>query len=80
MNKNQIVERIIEGYERSTKNNNTFLKAIKSIKWEKQFKCEDGYYFIYEDITLETLTLNPFETYAIIWEGNNFIDLNRRGK
>lgn len=48
-------------YDVSTHNVNRFLQTIKSIKWEDTFFADDEYYFIKDNMTFITTSLNPFE-------------------
>lgn len=55
-----IHNRLQEAWETSTINDNRFAVAIGSIKWDDMFSCEDGYYFILGDYTLEVPDMDPF--------------------
>lgn len=48
-------------YEVSTHNANHFLEAINSINWDNKFYADNEYYFIKDEMTFTTTSLNPFE-------------------
>lgn len=55
-----IFETIKNAYETSTYNNNRFATILSSIKWDSEFYADGEYYFIKDDMTFTTPSLNPF--------------------
>lgn len=55
-----IFNNLKDAFERSTKNNNLFEKALLSINWDNQFQADEEHYFIKDDLTFTTPSLNPF--------------------
>lgn len=56
----EIFAKIKEAYYSSTLNNNYFADTLAMITWDSEFYAEDEYYFILDDMTLVTPSLNPF--------------------
>ena len=56
----RIFEKLKEAYETSTKACNRFEKALKSIKWDKQFYADGEHYFCLGKFTFTTPSLDPF--------------------
>lgn len=50
----KIFETIKEAFETSTHNNNRFLKALKSVKWEAEFTADGEFYFCLGSLTFTT--------------------------
>lgn len=61
----EIYNNIKEAYEASTHNFNKFAATLESIKWDAKFFADEEYYFIKEDLTFTTPSLNPF---SMDWE------------
>lgn len=57
----KIFETIKEAFETSTHNDNRFLKALKSVRWEAEFTADGEFYFCLGALTFTTPSLNPFE-------------------
>jgi hypothetical protein len=55
-----IFYKIKEAYETSTRNNNYFAEALKSISWDDTFFADGEHYFIKADLTFTTPSLDPF--------------------
>lgn len=47
-------------YEESTLNSNFFAKRLDRIKWDSTFEADGEYYFILDDMTFTTPSLDPF--------------------
>ena len=52
---------IKEAFEVSTQNHNSFVEKLNSIKWDSKFFADDEYYFIKDDLTFTTPSLDPFK-------------------
>ena len=52
---------IKEAFETSTKNTNRFQQVLNSIKWESIFFADEEYYFIKDELTFTTPSLDPFD-------------------
>jgi hypothetical protein len=62
-NEFELISKLIESYKSSSRNNNQFERFIKSTKWEQTYKTEDEtMVFQKADITLEVMSLNPFDS------------------
>lgn len=57
-----IFEILKEAYETSTHNINRFAEKLSAIKWDNEFRADDEYYFIKDDMTFTTPSLDPFKT------------------
>ena len=56
---------IKEALETYTHNCNRFSQLLGSIKWDSSFFTDEEYYFIKDDLTICTPSLDPF---AMKWE------------
>ena len=62
-NEFELINKLIESYKSSSRNNNQFERFIKSTKWEQTYKTEDETtVFQKADVTLEVMRLNPFDS------------------
>jgi hypothetical protein len=65
---------IKEAFETSTHNCNRFSEALDSINWDSSFFADEEYYFIKDDLTICTPSLDPFnmkwEASAIFTDGS----------
>lgn len=62
-----IFYKLKNAYECTTRSNNLFEKALKSIKWENTFFADGEFYFIKGDLTFTTPSLDPFN---MSWEAS----------
>ena len=60
MNTLNIFYKLKNAFECSTQNNNLFEKALKSIKWDKQFYADSEHYFCLGKFTFTTPSLDQF--------------------
>lgn len=62
-NEFELINKLLESYKGSSRNDNKFEKIVKSTKWEQTYKTEDDT-TIYQkaDVTLEVMSLNPFDS------------------
>lgn len=62
-NEFELINKLLESYKGSSRNDNKFEKIVKSTKWEQTYKTEDET-TIYQkaDVTLEVMSLNPFDS------------------
>lgn len=49
-----------EAYGRSTQNNNAFARALSKIKWDYTFYADGEHYFVLDNLTFTTPSLDPF--------------------
>lgn len=63
INEFELINKLLESYKGSSRNDNKFEKIVKSTKWEQTYKTEDDT-TIYQkaDVTLEVMSLNPFDS------------------
>lgn len=62
-NEFELINKLLESYKGSSRNDNKFEKIVKSTKWEQTYKTEDEtMVFQKADITLEVMSLNPFDS------------------
>lgn len=52
---------ITDAFERSTKSDNAFARAIENTDWENKFEADGELYFVSGPLTLTTPSLDPFE-------------------
>ena len=62
-NEFELINKLLESYKGSSRNDNKFERFIKSTKWEQTYKTEDET-TIYQkaDVILEVMSLNPFDS------------------
>ena len=62
-NEFELINKLLESYKGSSRNDNKFEKIVKSTKWEQTYKTEDEtMVFQKADVTLEVMSLNPFDS------------------
>lgn len=62
-NEFELINKLLESYKGSSRNDNKFKKIVKSTKWEQTYKTEDEtMVFQKADVTLEVMSLNPFDS------------------
>lgn len=62
-NEFELINKLLESYKGSSRNDNKFEKIVKSTKWEQTYKTEDEtMVFQKSDVTLEVMSLNPFDS------------------
>lgn len=62
-NEFELINKLLESYKGSSRNDNKFEKIVKSTKWEQTYKAEDEtMVFQKADVTLEVMSLNPFDS------------------
>ena len=62
-NEFELINKLLESYKESSRNDNKFEKIVKSTKWEQTYKTEDETtVFQKADVTLEVISLNPFDS------------------
>ena len=62
-NEFELINKLLESYKGSSRNDNKFEKIVKSTKWEQTYKTEDETtVFQKADVTLEVMSLNPFDS------------------
>ena len=62
-NEFELINKLLESYKGSLRNDNKFEKIVKSTKWEQTYKTEDEtMVFQKADVTLEVMSLNPFDS------------------
>lgn len=62
MNTLDIFEKLKNAYECSTRRANYFKQALESVKWDSTFFADEEYYFIKDDLTFTTPSIDPFCT------------------
>ena len=62
-NEFELINKLLESYKGSSRNDNKFERFIKSTKWKQTYKTEDET-TIYQkaDVILEVMSLNPFDS------------------
>lgn len=62
-NEFELINKLLESYKGSSRNDNKFEKIVKSTKWEQTYKTEDEtMVFQKADVTLEVMSLNPSDS------------------
>lgn len=62
-NEFELINKLLESYKGSSRNDNKFERFIKSTKWDEVYETLDET-TIYQkaDVTLEVMSLNPFDS------------------
>lgn len=57
----ELKQKLEEAFGASTKSYNRFKEFVISLGWDCSFYADGEYYFVKDDITFTTPSLNPFE-------------------
>lgn len=57
----ELRQKLEEAFGTSTKSYNRFKEFVTSLNWDYSFYADGEYYFVKDNITFTTPSLNPFE-------------------